>query len=377
MRVAMHTSTGDRCGIAAYSRDLIAGFDPAISVDLTPIEPGRHPLEYYDRVADRLNAADIIHIQHEYSFWGGIMPGNRDFLYLRSRLRRPSVITAHTSYTLPEMFRLAHERRPIHRTLKRLLCAWPGYRRAIESAPFLPGPCIVHTSEAAASLIARGATDRDLHVIAAGIPAALPPPDGGAAFRARHGLGRRRCIALFGFTTPFKGYELALQTIAAMPADAVLVIAGGARVPEEQPYLDELQATIAVQGLSDRVVITGYVPDGELAGAMASAELVLVPHTRATGSYSVTIPLAHGRAIIASDLACFRDIAADGGGIRLFRSGDVSDLQSAMLEVLEAPDVRGRMERAASAFAAAHSWRSVAKRTADVYARALTSSAAR
>ena len=375
MRVAMHTSIGDRCGIAAYSRELIRAFDPAISVDLVPIEPGRHPLEYYGQIADRLNAADLVHIQHEYSFWGGIMPGNGDFSYLRSRLRKPSVITAHTSYTLPGMFRLTHERRPVHRTLKRLLCAWPAYRRAIEEAPFLPGQCIVHTREAAAALVARGAAPDDLHVIAAGIPSALPQSDGGAAFRARHGLGQRRCVALFGFTTPFKGYELAVQALTAMPPDVALVIAGGARVPEEQPYLDALQSSITAMGLSDRVVITGYIPDSQLAGAMACAELVLVPHTRATGSYSVTVPLAHSRAIIASDLACFRDIAADGGGIRLFRSGDASELLAAVLEVLEAPSIRERMERDAGAFAAAHSWRSVAERTVEVYERALSSGA--
>ena len=46
---------------------------------------------------------------------------------------------------------------------------------------------------------------------------------------------------------------------------------------------------------------------------MSASEIVIAPHTLATGSYSITAPLAYGRPVIASDLACFREI-----GERLF-----------------------------------------------------------
>src|SRR5689334_22473417 len=101
MKVAMLATTGERCGIAAYSRALIEALCglPDMAVELIPIQEGKQPTEHYQEQARRFNADDIdvVHIQHEHSFWGGILPRASAYWELRYLVQKPVVLTAHTT----------------------------------------------------------------------------------------------------------------------------------------------------------------------------------------------------------------------------------------------------------------------------------------
>src|SRR5690242_20692561 len=104
MRVAMLTTVGEQCGIGSYAGALIAGLRtlPDMEVEVVPITRGRQPTEHYVTQAELLNAPDIdvVHIQHEHGFWGGIRPNASAFWELRYLIQKPLVLTAHTTYTL-------------------------------------------------------------------------------------------------------------------------------------------------------------------------------------------------------------------------------------------------------------------------------------
>lgn len=370
-RVAMLTSVGDRCGIAAYTRELTAALAPYADVTVEPISEGKQPLEHYQEQAERLNAADVVHIQHEHAFWGGILPNHSAFWNLRYLLSPPVVLTAHTTSRLRVLLKVDRERRPLHRLAKEALLWRRGYRDSVETAPFLTGHCIVHTEAARQELAARGANPKYIHTIPAGVPEARDAPTHGAAFRERFGVPDRRLVALFGYISPNKGYELMLDALTHLPSDVTFVIAGGVRIPGEQPYADTLRETIAARGLTGRVVMTGYLSEGEVAEAMAASEIVVTPHTLATGSYSVMIPLTYGKPVVASDLDCFREIAGANAALALFPAGDAAELAARLRELLADPAARGRLSAKARVYAAAHSWGAVARRTATVYESAI------
>src|ERR1700682_3418130 len=105
MNVAVLASTGNACGIAAYTRDLVDALEGLAEVSFEPIEIGKQSEEHYREQADRLNRADVIHVQHEHSFWGGVLPGHSSFWVLRYLLNKPVVITAHTTSSLAELLR--------------------------------------------------------------------------------------------------------------------------------------------------------------------------------------------------------------------------------------------------------------------------------
>jgi glycosyltransferase involved in cell wall biosynthesis len=178
-------------------------------------------------------------------------------------------------------------------------------------------------------------------------------------------------ITLFGYITPNKGYELTLDLLPALPSDVTFVIAGGTRAADMEPYRALLEARIAASALQNHVVITDYLTDEEVAEAMVASEIVLVPHTQATGSYSVTLPLAHGRPILASDLDCFREIAARIDCVELFRAADATDYRIKLLSLLDNAPRRAVLAGNASRYAQRFSWPKVAVLTRKVYSNAI------
>jgi len=145
------------------------------------------------------------------------------------------------------------------------------------------------------------------------------------------------------------------------------VIAGGARVSGEEPYAAQVRERIESAGLNDRVVITGFLSDEDVAEAMEASDLVLAPHTWATGSYSVTLPLTHGRPVLASNLDCFQDIAGRMDCIELFANGDNEEYIRKLLGLLEDESKRAKLSENARAYAARFSWPKIAAMTRRVY----------
>ena len=382
MKVAMVTTTGDRCGIAAYTRALIDGLTslPETEVEVVPITEGRQPTAHYVAQAERLNAPDIslVHIQHEHSFWGGVLPrrpfplrADTGYWELRYLIRKPIVVTAHTTYSLAELLRLESEPRLPQRLIKQYLVNNIAYRESVDIAPFITAMTIVHTAAARNALIARGAKPEYVTIVPAGIPAAKPAPEHGEAFRAANGLIGKRIVTIFGYIAPNKGYELTLEMLPSLPADVVLVIAGGPRNADMEPYAARLRGAIEERGLKQRVFITGFLGDDDIAEVMAASDLLLVPHTQATGSYSVTFPLTHGKAILASDMDCFREIAARVDCLDLFKAGDAAAYLTKLQSLLDDPARRDRLSANACRYAQRFSWPRVAALTRQVYEQAI------
>jgi glycosyltransferase involved in cell wall biosynthesis len=375
VKIAMLTTVGDRCGIAYYTRALVGALEalPDTQVEVIPIHEGKQPAEHYKEQAERFNApdVDVVHIQHEHSFWGGILPRSSAYWQMRYLIQKPVVLTAHTTYTLAEMLKVKTERRPHKRLIKQLLLLNKNYVDSVQIAPFTTAYTMVHTAAARNALIERGAKPGYVTIMPTGIPAPLPAPTGGQSFRERFGLERRRLITLFGYITPNKGYELTLDLMPSLPPEVTFVIAGGTRAADTEPFRAELEARIARSGLADRVLVTGFLTDEEVAEAMEASEIVLAPHTQATGSYSITLPLTHGRPILASDLDCFREIHARMDCIELFRAGDLAHYRERLLGLLCDPQRQATLAANARRYAQRYSWPRVAAMTRKVYATAI------
>jgi glycosyltransferase involved in cell wall biosynthesis len=375
MKIAMLTTAGERCGIASYSAALVASLKalPDTDVQVVPIRVGPQPPSHYEEQAARLNApdVDVVHIQHEFSFWGFPMPGRSTFAEFRRLIRRPVVLTAHTTLPLRSIFPTAGERNPWRWLKKKRLVSNDEYRHSVEVATFDNDATIVHTDAAHSEFVRRGLSAERLFTVPMGVPAPLPAPTAGNAFRDRHQLHGKRVLTLFGYVTPNKGYDMVAEALPFLPPDVVFVIAGGARRPVEQEYVDHLRRDMRRAGVERRVIITGYLPEEEVADAMQATDLALVPHTQATNSYSVTLPVSHGRPALASDLACFREMAERGDCLELFRSGDKHDFRRKLLALLDDPQRRKQLAHNALHYSQRFAWGNVAAMTRDIYRAAL------
>src|SRR2546426_6092424 len=97
VKLAMWTSWQTRCGIASYTESLVEGLRAlGGELDVVPVpytERGAHVVE---ETLQRLNAADVVHIQHEYTFFGGVAPRTCSPPLYFPRLKGPRVVTAPT-----------------------------------------------------------------------------------------------------------------------------------------------------------------------------------------------------------------------------------------------------------------------------------------
>ena len=365
MKVRMLTSVGDRCGIAYYSQDLAEGLRSLVDLEVVPIWDRVLPWEdYRDQSAERLNAADVVHIQHEFSFWGSILPGQNKFFDQVSSIRKPIVLTAHTLDPVQQVLGLSLPGSLPRKALKRMLAMYPPYRRTIERSTFeVADRIIIHDSFSASRLEGRGIPRSKVRVIPMGVPAPNSEP-GGNSFRRKFGLEGRTLITVFGFVRPGRGYESSLDALPGLDRDAVLVIAGGPQTEPQRAYLNALSADIEARGLKDRVLVTGYLPDEEVPGAMQAADVVLIPQEHGTGSYSLMVALGYGKPILASDLQCFLDFEPS---LWIFKRGDSKDLGAKLGTLLADEESRKRLSTKALAYAREYSWERIAEKTVEIY----------
>jgi len=375
MKIAMVTTVGQRCGIASYSASLAESLRlvPETEIEIVPITVGAQPSSHYEEQARALNAAsvDVVHFQHEFSFWGFPPPNGRSaFAELRALVRKPTVVTAHTTLGLDAIFPMTSRRNPVRWLRRKRLLAHRGWRESVEVKTFDADATIVHTETAHNEFALRGLDRQRLFVVPMGIPSPLPAATAGQAFRERWGLHGKRLLTLFGYITPNKGYTLVADALRHLPDDVVLVIAGGARRPIEQQYVDAVERHVRKIGMTRRVIITGYLSDAEVAEAMAATDLALAPHTQATNSYSVAFPLTYGKPTLASDLPCFREMAATSDSLELFENRSKADFRRKLVALLEDGARREQLAANALRHAERFRWPNVAQATRDVYAKA-------
>lgn len=375
MNVSMFTSWNVRCGIADYAAQLVPALDalPDTRMRMVPFDRRPHPRADWERWGAEMNAGDVAHIQHEYSFFGYLLPWRNAYGAFTTPIRAPLVITRHVTFDGPL---LVPGRGPGHwvRQLKWRLYQTGPYARHLNRDTFdIARRIIVLSARLKDHLARRGVSGDKIHVIPAGVPA-VARAERDDARRAVWGWAGKTVICHFGFIAPPKGHLLALDALARLPDDYVYLIAGGARLDAHQAFVREVERRIDALGLRDRVRITGFLDERDIAPTLSAADVLIYPNTHADFSYSVVVGLAHRASpVLASDIAGHREIAGYCPGLSLFRAGDAAAL-AAQITALTTDHDRARAAIAAMArYAEEWSWQAVARRTREVYALALDS----
>jgi glycosyltransferase involved in cell wall biosynthesis len=125
---------------------------------------------------------------------------------------------------------------------------------------------------------------------------------------------------------------------------ALLLVGGG-------PALPELRARAP-----DGVVFAGYKSGDELAAHYASGDVFLFPSDTETFGQVVTEAMASGLPVVAPARGGVTDTVRHGGTGVLFAPGEVDDLVSATLPLLESSELRRDLGRRARLSVEARSW---------------------
>jgi glycosyltransferase involved in cell wall biosynthesis len=330
MNVAMVTSTVRACGIADYARDLVAALEGRVAIDIVPVEERPEIPEH----------ADVVHLQYEHGFFldNDDPAGNLD-RFLTS-VARPTLITLHCL--------------PLDdpRWLRWLGEAHIGFH--------------VHSGEHSAALLAMDSAAR-VWESPFPIPARVEPGTSAGEIAARFGLAGRRVLAMYGFIKKHKGFDVALEALQHMPADVVLLVAGGAQDADDEATAARLVETAERLGLADRLVITGYLAASEVGPVLETADLVLAPFHTVTGSASVAAALAWERPVLGSDLPQLRELRDRFGCICCVPGNDPQALAAEAMRLLDDAGQRDALSAGARAARGAATFDAIATRCLEAY----------
>lgn len=342
MKIAWVSTWSRVCGIADYSQALF----PAVRLALARMghEAELFSLDEYQTPARLLGALkefspQVVHFQHEYGIYGGKNPPRYSFprLVKATRRRVPGVRIAATAHTVLDAdYEFPLKGRGLQRSLRGF-----ANRFLLDSFRKIWGPdtwgpldgVIVHSSNQQKTVLETGT--RRVEVIphfvfrtkglkgtvsrtAPVLPQALSKIPADA-----------KVVLVFGFFTPEKGQDVAIQAFSEVRSrrgDLWLVLAGGVRRREDQPYYDSCMAAIGKSGITDRVITTGFIDKKNVDAFYARADLVLAPFRETSGSGSLAQAFARGAAVLASDLPLNLEInTRRPGTLAFFKSADAGD----------------------------------------------------
>jgi glycosyltransferase involved in cell wall biosynthesis len=148
------------------------------------------------------------------------------------------------------------------------------------------------------------------------------------------GLGDSRVVTLLGYIHPRKGHVLLVDAMPYLPADVVVVFAGGA-APEQTAYLTELLNAARATGTAERLRVTGYLPESELEQYLAATDLAVCPFTDASASGSLSTWISVQKPVLASDLPLISEYnSIEPGAIVTFQPYTAAAFSAAICRLL-------------------------------------------
>ena len=324
-------------------------------------------------------APTLIHIQHEYGLFGGKVPPFYRFPAWIKKLRKALpeariVATGHT--VLDSEFRYSVAGRGVQAPLRWVAnhSVVPLLTRRWNRGTWgvLDG-VIVHSGQQ--QLTVSGAGSAKVQVIPHYVPGlpfgvnARPVSRNPIAVPALAGIPpEESVIIVFGYVSPEKGQNVAIEAFSRLRVPARLILAGGLRREKDRFYFERCEALIREKGLGDRVKISGFVPEEQITALYARATLVLVPFVETSGSGSLAQAFARHAPVLASDLSLNREIAErEAGALAFFKSGDAGDCARQLEVLLGDEPARNKLREASSRYAEQCSPSRVAEQHLEFY----------
>ena len=311
IRAGMLTTWRERCGIAEYSRQLIAAIDdPAISWTIVaPLRGDRTtresallpaeaeppvircwrddwPLDIGPAVAHaRALDLGVVHVQAHLNTWTGSTAG--PLTGLASEGRRVFVTLHSVRGSRPDETLVR-----ALRTLDRLF---------------------VHTDGDRARLAAMG-IDGNVTVLPQGYPPA-PDDEPVEAARRRLGVVGDPVIGTYGFLRPHKGVVELIRAIGRLrrryPHASLLAVTALYPSDDSAEYLVRCRREADRQGLADRChFVTDFLDSAASLSALRACDVVALPYlpTIDSSSAAVRMALASRRPVVTTDVPVFADV---------------------------------------------------------------------
>jgi glycosyltransferase involved in cell wall biosynthesis len=184
-----------------------------------------------------------------------------------------------------------------------------------------------------------------------------------AARRHLHIPADDTVLLAFGHIRAYKGIEALLAAFESLPADdrrsVTLLVAG----PPADTQLVRRLRYVQRKYRRNCKLFLAYVPDDEVQYYFRAADFTVLPYVASTTSGVAILSFSFGCPIIAPNQTAFSDLP--GTAQVLFDDGRLAHALQQAIQTTDAQ--RRRMARAAREYAAALSWRAIARRTHKLF----------
>ncbi|MCL2032281.1 MAG: glycosyltransferase [Methanomassiliicoccaceae archaeon] len=153
----------------------------------------------------------------------------------------------------------------------------------------------------------------------------------GSEIRKRHGFTDERVVIHVGRVSYEKNIGVAVKAFKHLPDDVKLMIVG------KGPALQDMKDLVKNEGLEDRVIFTGFVPDDELALYYSASDVVVSASRFETQGLTITEAMACGLPAACSDGRAFLDVVVDGVNGFLFKDTP-EECAEAIMKCLESKE---------------------------------------
>jgi polysaccharide biosynthesis protein PslF len=272
---------------------------------------------------------DIVVIEHEYGIFGG-----RDGDYIldfAQNLKKPLVTTLHTVLAKP-----SKNQRRILQELSR------------------QSHHIVTMAQFSKKLLINiyGIPADKIQVIPHGVPF-IQTNGTQEELKCRAGLAGRTVLSTFGLLNPGKGIEYAIQAAALVAKaypDIIYLVLGRTHpcVKENfgEAYREKLEKLVSLLDIEKQVrFVDRYLTKNEIADYLFLSDIYVTPYLCREQAVSGTLAYAagYGKAIVSTPYSYAKEMLAQGRGL-LAAFADADSLAQCILELLQNPAKKARME---------------------------------
>ncbi|MDR3075296.1 MAG: glycosyltransferase [Candidatus Methanoplasma sp.] len=135
----------------------------------------------------------------------------------------------------------------------------------------------------------------------------------GSGIRNRHGLTDEKVVIHVGRVSYEKNIDIPIKAMRHLPDGVKLMIVG------KGPALRDMEEIVRSEGLGDRVIFAGFVPDDELALYYSASDVVVSASRFETQGLTIAEAMACGLPAACSDGRAFLDVVEEGVNGFFFR----------------------------------------------------------
>jgi len=375
----LHLTTFKKCGIADYFNYLKAELDilgkENLKNDIFKIDVEwqlksnfNQVSEYYDNFIEKAEDYDIIHIQHEYHNFTGNYPKFKSLKLFKNILQKLKdknkkvIVTLHSN-PLPI----------VHNKL-----FYPIFKNYSYSQYFQKDgkmKALVHNNISKKMYIKAGFNPDSIITIFHPTPKLLEEyPEKNMVLKDKisHKLDLDEssiCLSIVGFIHKYKGYDDVIKLLNLLPNNYKFIILGDKHPRGTDSYYKKLLNNINKNSLEDRVFITGYYEEKDLAAYCDLVDIFLAPYSSkfTSGSGAIQIGIQSKKPTIAYDIESFRDLNKDFEPIFFVNEGDIIQLKEKIMDIVDNDKLRDYYIDQAKKYLLNNSYNKLAKQTVDIY----------